>query len=133
MAWAIGALRPELAQAIAAAQTQAEHEGVPLVVTSGWRSQTYQQRLLDEAVTRNGSLEEAVRWVARPPDSRHVTGEAVDVGPPSGAEWLDRNGAAFGLCRVFDNEKWHFELATEPGGTCPPRWADNAARPPRAW
>jgi D-alanyl-D-alanine carboxypeptidase len=128
-----GALRPDLAQAVAAAQTQAEHEGVPLVVTSGWRSETHQQRLLDEAVTRNGSLEEALRWVARPRDSRHVTGEAVDVGPPSGAQWLDQHGAAFGLCRIFDNETWHFELATEPGGSCPPRWADNAARPSRGW
>lgn len=123
-------MQPDLAQP-SAAQARAEREGLVLVVTGGWRSRAHQQRLLDEAVTRNGTPEEALRWVTRPSESRPVTGQAVDVGPPGAARWLERHRAVFGLCRVFDNEPWHLKLPTEPGGTCLARLPDNAARPPR--
>jgi zinc D-Ala-D-Ala carboxypeptidase len=114
------ALRLELDRAIAAAAA----EGVELHVTSGWRSPAEQQRLFDAAVRTYGSPEAASHWVLPPNQSEHVRGAAVDVGPRSGAKWLDRNGARFGLCRPYDNEWWHFELlAPAHGGTCPARVA----------
>jgi D-alanyl-D-alanine carboxypeptidase len=34
------------------------------------------------------------------------------------------HGSTYGLCQIYVNERWHFELATEPGGTCPDLLAD---------
>ena len=68
---------------------------------------------------------EAARWVATPQTSAHVSGDAVDLGPPEAAAWLSGHGAAYGLCRIYDNEPWHFEL--RPGAEaqgCPPTYPD---------
>ncbi|MDT5153713.1 MAG: zinc D-Ala-D-Ala carboxypeptidase, partial [Mycobacterium sp.] len=35
-------------------------------------------------------------------------------------QWLIANGSRFGLCQIYANELWHFELATDPLGNCPP-------------
>jgi hypothetical protein len=40
--------------------------------------------------------------------------------------WLIANGARFGLCRIYANELWHFELATDALGNCPPLLASAA-------
>jgi hypothetical protein len=37
----------------------------------------------------------------------------------SGAQWLEVNGYKFGLCRVYENEWWHFEPLVAPGQQCP--------------
>jgi len=49
-----------------------------------------------------------------------VVGEAVDVAGNGASQWLIRNGAQFGLCQIYANENWHFELATDADGRCPP-------------
>lgn len=116
-----GRLTDEMSARVQAAINAADEAGVELVVTSGWRSPEYQQELLDEAIAEYGSREEATHWVLPPEDSAHVQGTAVDVGPKAGMAWLDQHGAEFGLCRRYDNEPWHFEPLTEPGGSCPPR------------
>jgi len=120
-------LDPELLEAVRAAATDARAAGVEVSVTSGWRSERYQEFLLDSAVTVYGSEEEAARWVGSPESSAHVSGDAVDVGPTDAADWMVRNGAAYGLCQTYANEMWHFELAAEPGGTCPAPVADASA------
>ena len=122
----IANLQPDLLAALQAAATAAAEDGVPMVVTSGWRSARYQQVLLDEATIRYGSLEEARKWVNTPELSLHVTGNAVDVGYTDANSWLSQHGADYGLCQTYANEMWHFELATEPGGTCPPQLTDAA-------
>lgn len=115
------AVRRAVDRAIAAAAA----DGVELRVTSGWRSAVKQARLFEQAVQKYGSAERARRWVLPPEESEHVRGGAVDVGPESGARWLDAHGVAFGLCRVYDNEPWHFErLAGAKGSVCPPRVPD---------
>lgn len=124
----IGNLDPDLLDAVQAAARDAHAAGVPLSVTSGWRSRDHQQRLFDEAVAEYGSAEEASRWVSTPDSSAHVTGDAVDVGPTEAADWMSRHGAAYGLCQVFANELWHYELATTPGGECPPQYPDSSYR-----
>jgi D-alanyl-D-alanine carboxypeptidase len=99
--------------------------GVELLVDSGWRSRAYQEQLLQEAVSTYGSEAEAARWVATPNTSAHVSGDAVDIGPPAAAAWLSEHGAAYGLCRIYGNEPWHFELRAEAGVRgCPPMYAD---------
>jgi LAS superfamily LD-carboxypeptidase LdcB len=121
-------LDPDLLAAVEAAARAARKDGVTLQVTSGWRSRAHQERLFREAVDRYGSEAEALRYVAAPDTSAHVTGDAVDIGPTEAADWLGRHGAAYGLCQVFANEIWHFELATEPGGTCPRMYPDSSYR-----
>jgi hypothetical protein len=123
---AIAGLRPELRAALQDAARDAEARGVALWVTSGRRSAAYQQELLDEAVARYGSLAEALRFVASPERSSHVTGDAVDVGPTEADDWMIRHGADYGLCQTYANEIWHFEFDTEPGGSCPAPLPDAA-------
>ncbi len=112
-------LDPSLLRAVQEAAAEAHEDGISLKVTSGWRSKEYQQQLLDEAVAKYGSLEEAREFVNTPEKSAHVTGDAIDIGPTDAADWLIRNGSEFGLCQTYANEIWHFELMTSPGGECP--------------
>jgi LAS superfamily LD-carboxypeptidase LdcB len=100
---------------------------VDLIITSGWRSVRYQQSLLDAAIAQYGSEAEARRWVNTPERSTHVTGKAVDIGPTAADLWLRRHGNRYGLCQIYANEMWHYELATKPGGTCPRPIADASA------
>ena len=44
--------------------------------------------------------------------------------------WLSEHGAAYGLCQIYDNEPWHYELrpeAVEYG--CPATYADPTQNP----
>ena len=99
-----------------------------MVVNSGWRSREHQRRLFAEAVSRYGSEEEARRYVATPDTSRHVTGDAVDIGPTDATSWLSQHGADSGLCQIFANEIWHYELATTLDGRCPAMLPDGNSR-----
>lgn len=114
-------LSPALGAALTAATTAARRDGVRIRVTSGYRTPAHQQRLYDQAIRTYGSARLARRWVLPPAESAHVRGEAVDVGPRSAAAWLQTHGITWGLCRRYDNEWWHFEVATAPGARCPAR------------
>jgi hypothetical protein len=107
------------------AATDAADDGVEFFVDSGWRSPEYQEQLLREAVSKYGSEDEAARWVATPNTSAHVSGDAVDVGPFDATAWLSERGADYGLCQIYGNEPWHYELRPEAlHGSCPPTYAD---------
>ena len=119
---AVSRLDPHLRAALRAASTDA---GIEFRVNSGWRSPAYQEQLLDEAVATYGSRTAAARWVATPATSPHVSGDAVDLAGYRATAWLAGHGARYGLCQVFRNEPWHFELrpgAVERG--CPRQYAD---------
>jgi D-alanyl-D-alanine carboxypeptidase len=121
----VAKLDADLLDALRQAATAAADEGVELVVDSGWRSAAYQEQLLQEAVSEYGSEAEAARWVATPKTSAHVSGDAVDVGPSAAAAWLSAHGAAYGLCQIYGNEPWHYELRPEAiAHGCPPMYAD---------
>lgn len=117
---AVGRLDPRLLDAVQQAASAASADGITMTITSGWRSPEFQQRLLDSAVAQYGSLAAAREYVQTPEASQHVVGEAVDVGGVGADQWLMANGARFGLCRIYANEVWHFELATDAAGACPP-------------
>jgi hypothetical protein len=126
-------LDPALLSAVRQAASDAADDGVRFVVDSGWRSPAYQEQLLREAVAQYGSLAEASRWVAGPTTSAHVSGEAIDIGPVDAASWLSEHGAAYGLCQVYANEAWHYELRPNAAAQgCPPTYAD-ATQDPRMW
>lgn len=125
---AIARLDAALREAMRRAEQDAAADGIPsFPVTSGWRSEAYQRWLLLDAVERYGSEETARQFVATPERSKHVTGDAVDIGAAEAQSWLIAHGAAYGLCQTYANERWHFELATEPGGECPAMKADAAS------
>ena len=123
-------LDPALLGALRQAATHAADDGVEFVVDSGWRSPEYQARLLREAVQKYGSETEAARWVATPGTSAHVSGDAVDIGPVDAAAWLSGHGAEYGLCQIYGNEPWHYELRPEAvDHGCPPMYSDPTRDP----
>jgi D-alanyl-D-alanine carboxypeptidase len=118
-------LDPDLLGALRQAATDAADEGVEFFVESGWRSPEYQNQLLREAISEYGSEEEAARWVASADTSPHVSGGAVDIGPSDATAWLSERGAEYGLCQIYSNEPWHYELRPEAiDHGCPPMYAD---------
>ncbi|MFD1534052.1 M15 family metallopeptidase [Pseudonocardia aurantiaca] len=122
---AVANLDPGLLKALRQAATDAADDGVEFSVNSGWRSPEYQNQLLREAISKYGSEEEAARWVATADTSPHVSGDAVDIGPTAAAAWLSKHGAEYGLCQIFRNEPWHYELRPDAvNDGCPPMYAD---------
>ena len=122
-------LDPALLDALRRAATDAWADGGELSVTSGWRSPEYQERLLQEAVSTYGSEQQAARWVATPDTSPHVARQAADLGSDA-ATWLSEHGAEYGLCQVYGNEPWHYELRPKASAHgCPPVYADPTQDP----
>jgi zinc D-Ala-D-Ala carboxypeptidase len=121
----VAKLDPALLAALRRAATDAAVDGVRFLVNSGWRSAAYEDELRREAVSKYGSEEAAARWVATAGTSPHVSGDAVDLGPPAATAWLSEHGAGYGLCQIYGNEPWHYELrpaAIDNG--CPPMYPD---------
>jgi len=123
-------LDPDLLGALRQAATHAADDGVKFYVDSGWRSPKYQAQLLREAISEYGSEEEAARWVATADTSPHVSGDAVDIGHSDARAWLSEHGAEHGLCQIYSNEPWHYELRPEASDHgCPPMYADPTRDP----
>jgi zinc D-Ala-D-Ala carboxypeptidase len=121
----VGNLDPALLGALRQAATDAAADGVVFYVDSGWRSPEYQEHLRQQAVSKYGSEAEAARWVANADTSPHVSGDAVDIGPSDAAAWLSAHGAEYGLCQIYGNEPWHYELRPEAiDRGCPRMYAD---------
>ena len=126
----VAKLDPALLDALRGAATEARSDGVEFHVNSGWRSAAEQEQLLAQAIAEYGSEKEARRWVATPETSEHVSGDAVDLGPSEATRWLTRHGAAYGLCQIYRNEPWHFELRQGAAlGGCPAMYADPTQDP----
>ncbi|PRA81524.1 M15 family metallopeptidase [Microbacterium sp. MYb66] len=127
---AVGNLEPALLAALQRAASDAEADGVTFRVNSGWRSPALQERMLQDAIVAYGSEDEARRWVATPETSEHVTGDAVDLGPLPALDWLVQRGWRYGLCQIYANESWHYELRPEAvDDGCPELLADPTQDP----
>src|SRR5215217_8826439 len=123
-------LDPDLLGALREAATDAADDGIDFYVNSGWRSPEYEEQLRREAVAKYGSEKEAARWVATANTSPHVSGDAVDIGPSDATAWLSEHGAEYGLCQIYRNEPWHYELRPEAiDHGCPPMYADPTQDP----
>lgn len=110
-----------------AAQAAAKAVGFNIQITSGFRSQQLQEQLFNNAVKKYGSENEASKWVLPKEVSNHPRGLAIDVNYPgdrTAVRWLEENGSTFGLCRIYENEWWHFEPVIAPGEPCPPMMAN---------
>jgi D-alanyl-D-alanine carboxypeptidase len=127
---AVAKLDPDLLKALRRAATDAGNDRIKFYVNSGWRSPAYQNQLLREAIAKYGSEEEAARWVATATTSFHVKGKAIDIGHTDAAEWLSKHGAKYGLCQIYRNEPWHYELRPKAiTHGCPPMYADPTQDP----
>lgn len=80
-------LRQEAATALETMFADAEKEGISLRLGSGYRSYQTQERLFNDYVSRDGEAA-ANRYSARPGQSEHQTGLAVDIGDSSLNNWL---------------------------------------------
>lgn len=127
---AVGNLDPALLAALQRAATDAEGDGVTFLVNSGWRSPALQERLLQDAIAEYGSEAEARRWVATAETSAHVSGDAVDLGPLPTLDWIAQRGWRYGLCQIYGNESWHYELRPEAvTDGCPEMYTDPTEDP----
>jgi hypothetical protein len=127
---AVANLDPGLLGALRRAATDAAADGAAFFVNGGWRSPEYQEQLRRGAVSKYGSEAEAARWVATADTSPHVAGDAVDIGRSDAQTWLSEHGAGYGLCQIYRNEPWHYELRTEAVvHGCPPMYADPSHDP----
>lgn len=127
---AVANLDPDLLRSLRQAATDAAEDGAEFYVNSGWRSPEYQNQLIREAVSKYGSEDQAARWVATAATSPHVSGDAVDIGHSDATAWLSKHGADYGLCQIYGNEPWHYELRTDAiNRGCPRMYADPTQDP----
>ena len=117
-------IRPEAYSALNEMAQAALNDGIRLLVSSAYRSYSYQENLFNYWVSVDG-LEEAERESARPGTSQHQLGTAVDFGSISDdfdktqmGQWLYKNAADYGWSLSFPKgyedvtgyrwECWHF-------------------------
>lgn len=102
-------MRAEAAAALEEMFAAAEEDGIYLAGVSGYRSYAYQEMLFTSYVSTDG-LEKAQRYSARPGQSEHQTGLAMDISGSTGecaaddcfagtpeAEWLADHAHEFGF------------------------------------
>ena len=117
-------IRPEAYSALNEMAQAALNDGIRLLVSSAYRSYSYQENLFNYWVSVDG-LEEAERESARPGTSQHQLGTAVDFGSISDdfdktqmGQWIYKNAADYGWSLSFPKgyedvtgyrwECWHF-------------------------
>lgn len=117
-------IRKEAYSALNEIAQAALNDGIRLLVSSAYRSYSYQENLFNHYVNVDG-LEEAERESARPGTSQHQLGTAVDFGSISDdfdktqmGQWIYKNAADYGWSLSFPKgyedvtgyrwECWHF-------------------------
>ena len=104
---------PDFASKLGPFLVAAEQAGVPIRITSGFRSIARQKELFAQAVKEYGSEKAARKWVAPPGKSNHNYGAAadLDIAKPGPAQtWAHANAARFGLTFPMSWEPWHIEI-----------------------
>ncbi|HWR61454.1 MAG TPA: M15 family metallopeptidase [Clostridia bacterium] len=76
-------MTPEAAEALEALFEKAERDGIKLTAISGYRSYERQKAIFNSNTTRYGSAAAANQFSARPGQSEHQTGLAMDVSSAS--------------------------------------------------
>jgi hypothetical protein len=112
-------MRPDVAHAFDRMATAARREGIALLVTSGYRSDSEQAELYERHPDP--------KWVAPPGRSLHRLGTELDLGPPSAYGWLARNAGRFHFVRRYSWEPWHYGYTLTPRSTPDP--SRGAGRP----
>lgn len=124
-------LRSAIMDAVLEMDAAAKADGVTLVFGSSYRSYDYQAGLFARYAKANGE-EEASRFSARPGQSQHQLGTAIDFSPIDDAfadtaagRWTAANAGRFGFSLSFPRglepvtgyiwESWHYRYVTKAG------------------
>ena len=131
-------LRPDVEAALKVMAKAALQDGIRLLVSSTYRSYSYQEKVFAKWVAIDG-LEEAERESARPGTSQHQLGTAIDFGSitddfadtPMG-KWVYKNAAKYGWSLSFPMgyeditgyrwECWHFRYIGVPACQMQKKW-----------
>jgi hypothetical protein len=113
-------MRPDVAAAFDRLHAAARHDGVTLVISSGYRSDAEQAKLFAQHPDP--------RWVAPPGRSLHRYGTELDLGPQSAYGWLGRNAGRFRFIQRYSWEPWHFGYGLNPRSA--PRRGDGRSAVP---
>lgn len=134
-------LRPDVEIALQVMAKAALNDGIRLLVSSTYRSYSYQEKLFARWVAIDG-LEEAERESARPGTSQHQLGSAIDFGSitddfdttPMG-KWVYENASKYGWSLSFPKnyeditgyrwECWHFRYIGVPACQLQKKWFCN--------
>ncbi len=126
-------MRKVAAQALEELFKAAEEQGFVLFAISGYRSYETQKAIFEYNVSKAGSEEAANRFSARPGESEHQTGLAMDVSSPNvdlrlvqefgqtrEGRWLEENAPSFGFIirypegmesiTGYEYEPWHLRF-----------------------
>jgi hypothetical protein len=99
-------MRPDVAAAFDRMAAAAAGDGLPLVVSSGFRSDAEQAALF--------AAHPDPTWVAPPGKSLHRCATELDLGPETAYGWLAANAARFGFVQRYSWEAWHYGYDRPP-------------------
>lgn len=119
----------------------AQRDGITLVVSSSYRSYTYQRNLFDRYVRESGE-KEAERFSARAGTSQHQLGTVVDFGSISdefaqtrAGKWILQNASKYGWSLSFPKgyeaitgyvwESWHYRYIGAEACALQQKWFDD--------
>lgn len=106
----------------------AKSEGVELVITSGFRSNDTQKRIVETHLKQSRCPSEVFRSVAPPGYSTHALGRALDFYPANASfrftrayEWLKKRAAHYGFQETYFKgnphgvawEPWHYDFTSQ--------------------
>lgn len=102
-----------------------------LRIGSGYRSPERQQELWDAAAPKYPDPEVRDNWVARPGQSNHGRGMAVDFnyGNDEARAYAHANAKRYGLYFPMDHEPWHIEMMGARGDHSGAGLGDDARMP----
>jgi D-alanyl-D-alanine carboxypeptidase len=115
-------------QALLKMVSQAQQEGVPLSIDSGFRSEQYQKKILEKYLNQNMDYLGLLQVVAPPGYSQHMLGNCVDFVPSEldfskSAQyvWLKKNAQQYGFIESYSEnntsginwEPWHWQFKIE--------------------
>jgi len=113
-------MTPEAAEALEALFKKAERDGIKLTAISGYRSYERQKAIFNSNTARYGSAAAANQFSAKPGQSEHQTGLAMDVSSASvgftlsqsfaetrEGRWLKENARYFGFIIRYPKDKEH--------------------------
>ena len=114
---------PETRDAFANMAEAARKDSVELITDSGYRSASFQERIIKRRMNEGSSFENVIRFVAPPGYSQHETGRALDMVPSEARfvytdayQWLKVNASEYGFYETLPEdstgetywESWHW-------------------------
>jgi D-alanyl-D-alanine carboxypeptidase len=121
-------LAPETARDWRRMKLAAEHDGVVLLIVSGFRSVAYQVELFRKKIAAGQRIEDILSVSAAPGFSEHHTGRAIDIATPGARPlttdfeasdafvWLGKHARSYGFRMPYEPgnaygiayEPWHW-------------------------